>query len=59
MIFNINQIHLKNCRKLEKLLKERLKLLDQYTSNKEWISIIENKISDVSFDILDEKKKEC
>ena len=57
IIFNINQIHLKNCRKLEKFLKERLKLLEQYNSNEEWISIIENKISDVSFDILDERKK--
>ena len=57
IIFNINQIHLKNCRKLEKLLKERLKLLDQHNYDEEWISIIENKISDVSFEILDERKK--
>ena len=57
IIFNINKDHLKNCRKLEKLLKERINLLDQYNSDGEWITIIEDKISDVSFDILEERKK--
>ncbi|MDG2416975.1 MAG: AAA family ATPase [Pelagibacterales bacterium] len=57
IIFNINKDYLKNCRKLEKLLKERINLLDQYNSDGEWITIVEDKISDVSFDILEERKK--
>ena len=57
IIFNINKDHLKNCRKLDKLLRERLNLLEQYNSDEEWINIVEEKISDVSFDILNERKR--
>ena len=56
IIFNINKDHLKNCRKLDKLLKERINLLDQYISDESWISIIEEKISDLSFVILNERQ---
>lgn len=57
IIFNINKDHLKNCRKLDKLLKERINFLDQNNSDEGWISIIEKKISDISFEISDERKK--
>ena len=56
VIFNINKDHLKNCRELDKLLRERLNLLEQFNSDGEWITIVEDKISDISFDILNERQ---
>ena len=57
LFFNINKSHLKNCRNLGKLLKERIYLLDQNIYDDNWISIIEQKIATTSYLVLIERKK--
>jgi DNA replication and repair protein RecF len=57
LIFNINKKHLKNCRNLTKLLKERISLLQQDDYDENWLSILEEKIATYSFEVLSERKK--
>ena len=57
LIFNIEKKHLKNLRQLDKLFKERITLIQNHPSNEEWISIVEEKIAILSFELLETRKK--
>ena len=57
LIFNINKNHLKNFRILNKLLKERIYLLEQNNFDENWIVIIEKKIAITSYLVLSERNK--
>jgi DNA replication and repair protein RecF len=53
--FNVNNNHLKNLSKLQKLLKERLTLLKKVNYEFDWMSILENKIAEISFVIINDR----
>ena len=55
LTFNVNNNHLKNLSKLKKLLKERLTLLKKVNYESEWMSILENKIAEISFVIINDR----
>ena len=55
LTFNVNNNHLKNLSKLQKLLKERLSLLKKINYESEWMSILENKIAEISFVIINDR----
>ena len=57
LIFNIEKKHLSNLRKLNKLFKERITLIQNHPTNDEWISIVEEKIANFSFELLTTRKK--
>jgi len=57
LIFNIDQKHLKNIRQLDKLFKERIILIQNHSSNKEWITIVEKKIANLSLELLETRRK--
>ena len=50
--FNVNNNHLKNLSKLQRLLKERLSLLKKINYDLEWMHILEHKIAEISFVII-------
>jgi DNA replication and repair protein RecF len=52
LIFNINNSHLKNYAKLQKLLSERLALLKEQNYDTDWISIVEKNIANLSVRLL-------
>ena len=56
LIFNIKKKHLRNLRQLDKLFKERITLIQNHSSNEEWISIVEEKIANLSFELLETRK---
>ncbi len=56
LIFNIEKKHLRNIRQLDKLFKERITLIQNHPSNEEWISIVEEKIANLSFELLETRK---
>ena len=56
LIFNVDKNHLKNHTKLQKLLSERLALLKNYSYDKEWLSILENTIAELSIKIMTNRK---
>jgi len=57
LIFNIEKKHIKNLRQLDKLFKERITLIQNHTNNEEWISIVEEKIANLSFELLETRNK--
>jgi len=57
LIFNIEKGHLRNLRQLDKLFRERINLIQNHPSNEEWISIVEEKIADLSFKLLVTRKE--
>ena len=57
LIFNIEKNHLKNLRQLDKLFKERIALIQNHPSNDEWITIVEEKIVNLSFELLETRRK--
>ena len=53
--FNVNNNHLKNLSQLQKLLKERLSLLKKINYELDWINLLENKIAEISFVIINDR----
>ena len=53
--FNVNNNHLKNLSKLQRLLKERLSLLKKINYESEWMHILEHKIAEISFVIINDR----
>ena len=53
LIFNIEKKHIRNLRQLDKLFKERVTLIQNHPENEEWISIIEEKIVNLSLELLE------
>lgn len=56
LIFNIKKKHLRSLRQLDKLFKERIALIQNHSSSEEWISIVEDKIANLSFELLETRK---
>tara|TARA_B100000676_G_C18048585_1_gene829588 strand:- start:515 stop:1642 length:1128 start_codon:yes stop_codon:yes gene_type:complete len=57
LIFNIEKQHLKNLRQLNRFFKERITLIQNHPSNEGWISIVEEKIACLSFELLETRNK--
>ncbi len=57
LIFNIEKNHSKNISQLNKFFKERIILIQNHPNNEQWISILEEKISHLSFELLKTRKK--
>ncbi len=57
LIFNINKKHIKNHTKLQKLLSERLLVIKKHTFDNDWLSIIENSIAELSYEIMIAREK--
>tara|TARA_B100000686_G_scaffold304314_1_gene341848 strand:+ start:148 stop:1263 length:1116 start_codon:yes stop_codon:yes gene_type:complete len=57
LIFNIEKKHLRNLRQLDKFFKERITLIQNHPGNEEWISIVEERIANLSFESLETRNK--
>ena len=57
LIFNIEQKHLKNQRKLSELLKERLALIQNESQREDWINIVENKIALLTYEVIQDRNR--
>ncbi len=53
--FNVNNNHLKNLSKLQRLLKERLSLLKKINYESDWMHILEHEIAEISFIIINDR----